>query len=414
MRLLPNWRCFWLLLALVCFGQSADAITVTIDYNYDSSNFFGAGNPQGAAAGLQAKTTLEAAASFFSNLLTDSLSVIQTPAEYHSSAGGFAIGHWTADFENPSTGADKTLTDITIPANQYRIYVGAQPLGGNEAGHGAIGGIGFSFNAGGNFNSQSEIDQIMATEAEFDTEVHHRDKPTGFADWGGAIAFASNDVWHFDYTTPPEAATNDFYSVALHELGHTLGLGSSDEWNALVNQAAATFNGNSSKSQFGGPVPLSTPDLAHWANGTMSKIYGTTTSQTAVMTPSLTQGTRKKFTSLDVAGLTDVGWSVAAPPVLVGDYNGNGIVDAADYTVWRDTLGSMSDLRANGNNSGASAGKIDQADYVAWKANFGHTAGGAGAGLTGVAPEPTSGLLLALGGCLTACLRAVRRVAVVA
>ncbi len=27
------------------------------------------------------------------------------------------------------------------------------------------------------------------------------------------------------------------------------------------------------------------------------------------------------------------------------DYNGNGIVDAADYTVWRDTLGSTTDLR---------------------------------------------------------------------
>ena len=24
---------------------------------------------------------------------------------------------------------------------------------------------------------------------------------------------------------------------------------------------------------------------------------------------------------------------------IVGDYNHNGIVDAADYTVWRDTLG---------------------------------------------------------------------------
>ena len=36
----------------------------------------------------------------------------------------------------------------------------------------------------------------------------------------------------------------------------------------------------------------------------------------------------------------------------LGDYNGNGIVDTADYTVWRDTLGSTSDLRANGNDAG--------------------------------------------------------------
>ena len=38
---------------------------------------------------------------------------------------------------------------------------------------------------------------------------------------------------------------------------------------------------------------------------------------------------------------------------LPGDYNHNGMVDAADYTVWRDTLGSTTDLRANGDNSGA-------------------------------------------------------------
>ena len=35
-----------------------------------------------------------------------------------------------------------------------------------------------------------------------------------------------------------------------------------------------------------------------------------------------------------------------------GDFNGDGKVDAADYTVWRDTLGSTSDLRANGDNTG--------------------------------------------------------------
>jgi hypothetical protein len=58
---------------------------------------------------------------------------------------------------------------------------------------------------------------------------------------------------------------------------------------------------------------------------------------------------------------------------LAGDYNGNGIVDAADFTVWRDTLGSTTDLRANGDDTGASAGKVDAADYAFWKAQFGNT-----------------------------------------
>lgn len=82
----------------------------------------------------------------------------------------------------------------------------------------------------------------------------------------------------------------------------------------------------------------------------------------------------------------------------VGDYNSNGRVDAADYTVWRDTRGSTSDLRANGDNAGASAGAVDQADFSLWKSHFGANQG-AGSAAIAVAPvpEPMSlSLLLAL------------------
>jgi hypothetical protein len=85
-----------------------------------------------------------------------------------------------------------------------------------------------------------------------------------------------------------------------------------------------------------------------------------------------------------------------------GDYNGNCTVDAADYTVWRDTLGSTTDLRANGDNTTVgSVGKIDAADYTVWKNNFGTVAIGSGAGSgplpAGTVPEPTSAVLLSIG-----------------
>ena len=75
----------------------------------------------------------------------------------------------------------------------------------------------------------------------------------------------------------------------------------------------------------------------------------------------------------------------------LGDYNGNGIVDAADYSVWRDSLGSMTQLAADGNHNG----KIDAADYDVWKTNFGVVGLGAGAGAA--APEPGTQCLLEVG-----------------
>jgi len=52
---------------------------------------------------------------------------------------------------------------------------------------------------------------------------------------------------------------------------------------------------------------------------------------------------------------------------LVGDYNGDGAVNAADYTTWQNSLGSADDLRADGNGNDI----VDQADYDIWKAAMG-------------------------------------------
>jgi len=100
------------------------------------------------------------------------------------------------------------------------------------------------------------------------------------------------------------------------------------------------------------------------------------------------------WTDQALSDVTDViTYTLAAPPEVAGDYNDDLIVDAADYTVWRDTLGSTSDLRANGDNTGTSAGVIDQADFDFWKLNFG---GGSGAAATAV-PEPTAAGLMLIG-----------------
>jgi hypothetical protein len=74
---------------------------------------------------------------------------------------------------------------------------------------------------------------------------------------------------------------------------------------------------------------------------------------------------------------------INAVPLLVGDYNQNVVVDAADYTVWRDTRGSTTNLIADGNNSGT----IETGDYNVWRHNFGRTAG---SGSAAAVPEPAA------------------------
>ena len=59
---------------------------------------------------------------------------------------------------------------------------------------------------------------------------------------------------------------------------------------------------------------------------------------------------------------------------LAGDYNGDHVVDSADYTVWRNQFGMAgSGNVADGNGDGL----VNQLDYDVWKANFGSIAGGA-------------------------------------
>jgi len=69
------------------------------------------------------------------------------------------------------------------------------------------------------------------------------------------------------------------------------------------------------------------------------------------------------------AGRIDIGAFEVQPEPPPGDFNLNGVVDSADYVLWRNTKGSTLDLRADGNGDGV----VDNADYQIWRANFGNT-----------------------------------------
>lgn len=76
-----------------------------------------------------------------------------------------------------------------------------------------------------------------------------------------------------------------------------------------------------------------------------------------------------------------------------GDYNKNAFVDAADYTVWRDTFGatgSPNNLRADGDKNGI----VDQLDYDYWKARFGRQVKGGEFLMTGDTVVRSNGLII--------------------
>ncbi len=73
-----------------------------------------------------------------------------------------------------------------------------------------------------------------------------------------------------------------------------------------------------------------------------------------------------------------------------GDYNNDGVVDAADYTVWRDNLGDADESAINNNGDG---GGITESDYTFWKQRYGNTSGSGAGGLVVAVPEPTTAFL---------------------
>ena len=78
----------------------------------------------------------------------------------------------------------------------------------------------------------------------------------------------------------------------------------------------------------------------------------------------------------------------------VGDYNHNGVVDAADYIVWRKTDGSTTQLAADGNGNHM----IDPGDLNVWRLHFGELNDITSAtGSSAAVPEPSALAICGIG-----------------
>ncbi|MGD9635416.1 MAG: PEP-CTERM sorting domain-containing protein [Pirellulales bacterium] len=77
------------------------------------------------------------------------------------------------------------------------------------------------------------------------------------------------------------------------------------------------------------------------------------------------------------------------PAGLPGDYNEDGNVNAADYTVWRDKMGAAT----LPNRSPLLTGPVGQSDYQFWKERYGTSGSGS---IASTVPEPSALVLISL------------------
>jgi T5SS/PEP-CTERM-associated repeat protein len=155
----------------------------------------------------------------------------------------------------------------------------------------------------------------------------------------------------------------------------------------IIHTGTATLGGALNVSLTGGFVPKAADsfDVLDWASVTGA--FAT------INLPALAG------LEWDTSRLNSQGLLAVIAPVLTGDYNQNNVVDAADYLVWRDTMGQTgTELAADGNGNN----QIDAGDYDVWRSHFGQTKGVAAASSNHAAvPEPATMLLLAVVGVLS-------------
>ncbi len=123
---------------------------------------------------------------------------------------------------------------------------------------------------------------------------------TDFEPYAGVASFNTEVTWSFDLEGAVAGAI-DFVTVAVHEIGHVLGLGTSGAWGLLAGGGA--FDGPNARAANGGSaVPLE-GDGAHVRAGHAGN--------GVVMDPSIAVGQRVAISEIDRALLADIGYEVA-------------------------------------------------------------------------------------------------------
>lgn len=269
-------------------------LTIKIDYTYDTTNFFN----------TQAKRdAMEAVAKFYGDMIQDNLLRIDA-AEYPGNS-------WTANFKHPVTGGTIEIPNLVVPVDTIIVFVGARNLPNEVAGEGGPGGYGAS-----GFSSWFSLLSGRGSAGAANENLELR---TDFSLWGGSITFDVDSTWNFSQTQ--NLTGSDFVSIALHEMGHVLGIGTADSWFNKIS--SAVFTGSASTRSYGANPPLN--GGGHFGgSGTTSRSFGSFNvphgaTRQPIMLASITDNNSTSIVAsdLDLAALVDIGWQIS-PPLMLG------------------------------------------------------------------------------------------------
>lgn len=281
-----------------------EALTIEIRYELAGSAFF---DQPGA------KEALRAAADFYEDLISDQLAAID-PAQFPGSS-------WIPTHADPLTGLPVNMvaqTNLVVPADTVIIYAGSMNLGAAAARAGAGGAV---LNVGGPLAWWNQLIGRGEAGASQIVGGAYTLNPTDFGPWGGVIFFNSAVAnWNFSTTDATGTAGPDALSVALHEIGHILGLGTyraDCSWTTLINPANGLFTGTLATQSFESNPPT---DAVHVLPGSKkSGAYGCFgVAHGALVTPLMSAALPASNSfhvpaDLDLAMLRDIGWQLALP-----------------------------------------------------------------------------------------------------
>lgn len=314
------------LLAAPAFG-----VTITIDYRYDTNNYF---------SNAQAKASLEAAVARWNRVLADGNLAATSINDTNDGRIGFTHPGTGVDFQvsGAASFASDSIAggDMMNAASEYRSINWAADewilyAGGRSFASAGVGGTGTGLNFNSTFaDPNSHLNRGFAGHV---VAAGNMNLPT----WGGSISFDTGTSFSFN---------GDFYTIALHEIGHAFGL-SLDFDNVTRHVTGTNYTGANALAAFNADngtmatsLGLASVSDLHWAdngpidgspNAAQSNIFepgnpelagtvGLGNLQDLLMEPIAHFGggtTRFELTNVDVGALQDIGWTVTPEPSSV-------------------------------------------------------------------------------------------------